>query len=118
MMILQRLHAKGTLTTAVQLLQQGAAQGLLEPCKRVREGRIGCSPGGYCQGRLALPAEEIVELYGRRVNIETDLRSLKRTVRLRRQNGWPAGKGTLSRPFSGFLCIVEVTRWLGVGSGF
>src|SRR5579862_8316660 len=51
MMILQRLHAKGTLTTAVQLLQQGAAQGLLEPCKRVRERRIGCSPSGYCQGR-------------------------------------------------------------------
>lgn len=51
MMILQRLHAKGTLTAAVQLLQQGAAQGLLEPCKRVRERRMGCSPGGYCQGR-------------------------------------------------------------------
>lgn len=51
MMILQRLHAKGTLTTTVQLLQQGAAQGLLEPCKRVRERRIGCSPSGYCQGR-------------------------------------------------------------------
>lgn len=31
---------------------------------------------------LSLPAEEIVELYGRRWNIETDLRSLKRTVRL------------------------------------
>lgn len=51
MMILQRLHAKGTLTSAVQLLQQGSAEGLLEPCKRVREGRLGCSPGGYCQGR-------------------------------------------------------------------
>jgi DDE family transposase len=51
MMILQRLHAKGTLASAVQLLQQGSAEGLLEPCKRVREGRIGCSPGGYCQGR-------------------------------------------------------------------
>jgi hypothetical protein len=51
MMILQRLHAKGTLTSAVQLLQQGSAEGLLESCKRVREGRIGCSPGGYCQGR-------------------------------------------------------------------
>ena len=37
MMMLQRLHAKGTLTTAVQLLQQGAALGLLEACKRVRE---------------------------------------------------------------------------------
>jgi putative transposase len=51
MMILQRLHAKGTLTSAVQLLQQGSAEGLLESCKRVREGRIGCSPGGYCQAR-------------------------------------------------------------------
>jgi hypothetical protein len=51
MMMLQRLHAKGTLTSAVQLLQQGSAEGLLESCKRVREGRIGCSPGGYCQGR-------------------------------------------------------------------
>jgi hypothetical protein len=31
---------------------------------------------------LDLPAEQILELYGHRVNIETDLRSLKRTVRL------------------------------------
>jgi putative transposase len=31
---------------------------------------------------LALPTEDIVALYGRRWNIETDLRSLKRTVRL------------------------------------
>jgi hypothetical protein len=31
---------------------------------------------------LSLPAKEIVGLYGRRWNIETDLRSLKRTVRL------------------------------------
>jgi len=31
---------------------------------------------------LGLPAEEIVALYGHRWNIETDLRSLKRTVRL------------------------------------
>jgi putative transposase len=31
---------------------------------------------------LSLPAEEIVELYGRRWNIETDLRALKRTVQL------------------------------------
>jgi hypothetical protein len=30
------------------------------------------------------PAEEVVALYGRRWNIETDLRSLKRTVRLQR----------------------------------
>src|ERR1700730_12733841 len=31
---------------------------------------------------LALPAEELVELYARRWNIETDLRALKRTVHL------------------------------------
>jgi hypothetical protein len=36
----------------------------------------------YLFTTLELPAEEIVELYGRRWNIETDLRSLKRTVRL------------------------------------
>ena len=31
-----------------------------------------------------LPAEQVVDLYGRRWNIETDLRSLKQTVRLQR----------------------------------
>jgi len=31
---------------------------------------------------MELPAEELIELYGRRWNIETDLRALKRTVRL------------------------------------
>lgn len=33
---------------------------------------------------LSLPAEEVVELYGRRWRIETDLRSLKQTIRLQR----------------------------------
>jgi len=36
----------------------------------------------YLFTTLELPADEIVELYGRRWTIETDLRSLKRTVRL------------------------------------
>ena len=36
----------------------------------------------YLFTTLDLPAEEIVQLYARRWNIETDLRSLKRTVRL------------------------------------
>lgn len=36
----------------------------------------------YLYTTLQLPADEIVELYGRRWNIETDLRSLKQTVRL------------------------------------
>jgi hypothetical protein len=62
MMILQRLHAKGTLTAAVQLLQQGAARGLLEPCKRVRDGNIGCSTGGYCQGRQKLSTRVIQQV--------------------------------------------------------
>ena len=36
----------------------------------------------YLFTTLGWPVEQIVELYGRRWNIETDLRSLKRTVRL------------------------------------
>jgi hypothetical protein len=36
----------------------------------------------YLFTTLTLPVREIVELYGRRWNIETDLRSLKRTVQL------------------------------------
>jgi hypothetical protein len=36
----------------------------------------------YLFSTTALPAEEVVALYGRRWNIETDLRSLKQTVRL------------------------------------
>jgi len=36
----------------------------------------------YLFTTLELPAEEILQLYARRWNIETDLRSLKRTVRL------------------------------------
>jgi hypothetical protein len=38
----------------------------------------------YLFTTLSLPAEEVVELYGRRWRIETDLRSLKQTVRLQR----------------------------------
>ena len=38
----------------------------------------------YLFTTLSLPAEQVVELYGRRWNIETDLRSLKQTVRLQR----------------------------------
>lgn len=38
----------------------------------------------YLFTTLSLPAEEVLELYGRRWHIETDLRSLKQTVRLQR----------------------------------
>jgi len=38
----------------------------------------------YLFTTLSLPAQEVVDLYGRRWRIETDLRSLKQTVRLQR----------------------------------
>jgi len=38
----------------------------------------------YLFTTLSLPAEEVVALYGRRWRIETDLRSLKQTIRLQR----------------------------------
>jgi hypothetical protein len=68
LMIVQRLHGGATLASAVQLLIQGAAGTLLEPCHRVRRGRISARTGGYCQARRKLPkllcrqvTEEIVE---------------------------------------------------------
>ena len=68
LMIVQRLHGGGTLASAVQLLIQGAADGLLEHCRRVRRGQISARTGGYCQARRKLPkllcrqvTDEIVE---------------------------------------------------------
>ena len=68
LMILQRLHGGATLATTVQLLIQGAAEPLLQPCHRVRGKRISTYTGGYCQARQKLPkllcrqvSEEIVE---------------------------------------------------------
>jgi hypothetical protein len=55
LMILQRLHAVGTLVTAVQLLLQGAAAPLLVSCQRVRQGNISSRTGGYCRARQKLP---------------------------------------------------------------
>jgi hypothetical protein len=37
----------------------------------------------YLFTTLSIPAQEVVDLYGKRWNVETDLRSLKQTVRLR-----------------------------------
>ena len=68
LMMLQRLQGRGTLASAVQLLQQGAANPLLADCRRVRRKRISCRTGGYCQARQKLPkllcrqvSQEIVE---------------------------------------------------------
>jgi hypothetical protein len=55
LMMLQRLHAAGTLSAAVQLLIQGAAEPLLQDCERRRKGRISSRTGGYCQARCKLP---------------------------------------------------------------
>jgi hypothetical protein len=68
LMMLQRLHGRGTLASAVQMLLEGAAGPLLSPCRRVRRKRISCRTGGYCQARQKLPkllckqvSQELVE---------------------------------------------------------
>jgi transposase len=48
----------------------------------VRIGRGKTKEWLYLFTTLELPWEQVLELYGKRWNIETDLRSLKRTVRL------------------------------------
>lgn len=55
LMMLQRLHGVGTLAAAVQLLIQGAAQPLLQNCRRVRKRRISARTGGYCHARQKAP---------------------------------------------------------------
>jgi len=49
LMMWQRLQARGTMSHAVRQLAQGVGGSLLQPCKRVREGRIAAGAGGYCQ---------------------------------------------------------------------
>jgi len=66
LMILQRLHAGATLSTAVQWLIQGAADPLWQRCRRVRRRRqISTGTGGYCQARQNVPT-----LWFHRVNHE------------------------------------------------
>lgn len=55
LMMLQRLDAVGTLAAAVQMLRNGAAQGLLPKCRRARSKRISPATGGYCRARQKLP---------------------------------------------------------------
>jgi hypothetical protein len=68
LMMLQRLHGRGTLASGVQMLLEGAAEPLLYPCRRVRRKRISGRTGGYCQARQKLPklvcrqvSQELVE---------------------------------------------------------
>ena len=81
LMMLQRLHAPGTMTAAVQLLIQGAAAPLLPDCRRVREGRISCRTGAYCQARQRLP-----KLLCKQVNQEIT-EQLRKIVGLEEQPG-------------------------------
>ena len=53
MMILQRLYG-ATLAAAVQLLIEGAAGSLLEPCHRVEQWIVSSRTGGYCRARSRL----------------------------------------------------------------
>jgi hypothetical protein len=55
LMIWQRLQPRATLSHAVRQLMLGMGRSLLTPCKRVREGRISASAGGYCQGVKKMP---------------------------------------------------------------
>lgn len=58
LMIYQRLHAKGTLAAAVQMLvhwADGAPTSFPNACKRIRSRRISTNTGGYCQARQNLP---------------------------------------------------------------
>jgi hypothetical protein len=56
-MIYQRLNGKRTLSSAVHWLAQHAdsLQPASEHCKRVKEGRISRSTGGYRQARQKMP---------------------------------------------------------------
>jgi hypothetical protein len=55
LMILQRLDAKGTLSSALKQMLQKRPAHLLPDCKRVRDGNISPHPGGYCQARQKMP---------------------------------------------------------------
>ena len=55
LMIVQRLHPKGTLHSALEQLMQHWPVALLPACKRVLEHRVSANPGGYCEARHKMP---------------------------------------------------------------
>lgn len=57
MMMMQRLSPHGTLDRAVSELLQGNGRELLQPCKRVLEGRISANTGAYSRARQKMPEE-------------------------------------------------------------
>jgi hypothetical protein len=84
LMILQRLHPKGTLAAAVHTLAANTHLPVLTPCKRIRESRVSPHTGGYCQARLKLPKLVAIHLADHIVQkLQTEI-----------QAGWPG----LQRP--------------------
>jgi hypothetical protein len=63
LMIVQRLHTKGTLSSALQQLLQNQPGNLLRPCKRVLDRRISPHPGAYCQARLKMPTLVVNQVF-------------------------------------------------------
>ncbi|MDQ2713162.1 MAG: IS4 family transposase [Acidobacteriota bacterium] len=84
LMILQRLHPKGTLSAAVQTLAAHPGLPVLTCCKRVRQARISVATGGYCQARLKLPKRVAVAVS------DHIMHQLQQQI----QEGWPG----LQRP--------------------
>lgn len=84
LMILQRLHPKGTLSAAVQTLAAHPDFLVLTRCKRVCQAKISTGTGGYCQARLKLPKLMAVAVF------EHMVKQLQQQI----QEGWPG----LQRP--------------------
>jgi len=67
LMIVQRLHPKGTLVAVVQEAVRQLPPGLVRrPCKRLREGSLSSHTGAYNQARRKLP-REVVERVSDRI---------------------------------------------------
>jgi len=63
LMILQRLHDKGTLLVAVRSVTCGLPAALIpQPSKRVREHHVSSHTGGYNQARQKLPLEVVQQV--------------------------------------------------------
>ncbi len=84
LMVLQRLHPKGTLSAATQTLAGNLSLPVLSSCKRIRQSKVSSATGGYCQARLRLPKLVAGEVSDHIVN------QLQKEI----QEGWPG----LERP--------------------
>jgi len=81
MMLLQRLHDRGTQQEVVHQLTAGTLERLVPDCKRVREGNISQNRGGYARacGRISLDVmktvcDELLAELGQRIEPEPELK--------------------------------------------